>query len=198
MQSENVYIGDEKFQRFLDHYNCPTPLYTAKLKFAGAICSPNLELRPSDVISSFWSQAETPRLQTKDEADLFFKFFMGLWDNIFEKVKANKVKLDKIPFSDLEYYCQRRFAEVEQGYVEGFWGGREDVKIPAFLAEVIDSLSELAGVYASLGKKLAKGSDKEEIMQALRSADAMVEKAIAFIVENSVLPRIESLKRTVN
>ncbi len=72
------------------------------------------------------------------------------------------------------------------------------MKIPAFLAEVIDSLSELAGVYASLGKKLAKGSDKEEIMQALRSADAMVEKAIAFIIENSVLPRIESLKRTVN
>lgn len=195
---ENKYIGDEKMQKMLEHYKCQTPLEIVKLRFAGAICSPNLELRPTDVISSFWSQAETPRLQTKDEADLFFKFFMGLWDNVFEKVKANKVKLDKIPFGDLDYYCQRRFAEVEQGYVEGFWGGREDVKIPAFLAEVIDSLSELAGVYASLGKKLAKGSDKEEIMQALRSADAMVEKAIAFIIENSVLPRIESLKRTVN
>ena len=195
---ENKYIGDEKMQKMLEHYKCQTPLEIVKLRFAGAICSPNLELRPTDVISSFWPKAETPRLQTKDEADLFFKFFMGLWDNVFEKVKANKVKLDKIPFSDLEYYCQRRFAEVEQGYVEGFWGGREDVKIPAFLAEVIDSLSELAGVYASLGKKLAKGSDKEEIMQALRSADAMVEKAIAFIIENSVLPRIESLKRTVN
>ena len=195
---ENKYIGDEKMQKLLEHYKCPTPLEIVKMRFAGTICSPNLELRPSDVISSFWPRSETPRLQTKDEADLFFKFFMGLWDNVFEKVKANKVKLDKIPFGDLDYYCQRRFAEVEQGYVEGFWGGRGDVKIPAFLAEVIDSLSELAGVYASLGKKLAKGSDKEEIMQALRSADAMVEKAIAFIIESSVLPRIESLKRTVN
>ena len=195
---ENKYIGDEKMQKLLEHYKCQTPLEIVKMRFAGAICSPNLELRPSDVISSFWPRSETPRLQTKDEADLFFKFFMGLWDNVFEKVKANKVKLDKIPFGDLDYYCQRRFAEVEQGYVEGFWGGRGDVKIPAFLAEVIDSLSELAGVYASLGKKLAKGSDKEEIMQALRSADAMVEKAIAFIIESSVLPRIESLKRTVN
>ncbi len=88
---ENKYIGDEKMQKMLEHYKCQTPLEIVKLRFAGAICSPNLELRPTDVISSFWLKAETPRLQTKDEADLFFKFFMGLWDNVFEKVKANKV-----------------------------------------------------------------------------------------------------------
>lgn len=195
---ENKYIGDEKMAKMLEHYNCPTPLEIVKLRFAGAICSPNLELRPTDVISSFWPAGQAPRLQTKDEADLFFKFFMGLWDDVFEKVKANKIKLDKLPAKDLDYYCRRRFAEIEQGYVEGFWGGKTDVKIPAFLAGVIDSLSDLSGVYVSLGKKLEKGSDKEEIMQALRSADAMAEKAVAFIIENSVLPRIESLRRTVH
>ena len=192
---ENKYIGDEKMAKMLEHYQCPTPLEIVKLRFAGAICSPNLELRPTDVISSFWPAGQAPRLQTKDEADLFFRFFMGLWDDVFERVKNNKVMLDKLSFKDLDYYCRRRFAEVEQGYVEGFWGGKTDVKIPA---GVIDSLSDLSGVYASLGKKLEKGSDKEEIMQALRSADSMVEKAIAFIIENSVLPRIESLRRTVN
>ena len=202
MQSQNKYIGDDKMEKLLAHYQCPMPLNVVKMRFAGAVCSPNMELRPTDVISSLWEQNREPRLQTKEEAELFFKFFMGLWDEIFAQVKNNALTLPPYrPQTAREYWfllCRQRAEELAEGWVEGFWGGREDVKIPAFLAEVIDSLSELAGVYASLGKKLAKGSDKEEIMQALRSADAMVEKAIAFIIENSVLPRIESLKRTVN
>ena len=195
---ENKYIGDEKMSKMLEHYNCPTPLEIVKMRFCGAICSPNMELRPTDVISSFWPSGQVPRLQTKDEADLFFKFFMGLWDEIFDKVKSNKVKMEKISFKDLNYYCQRRFAEIEQGFVEGFWGGKEDLKLPAFLAEMIDSLSDLAGVYASLQQKLEKSSDTDEIINAINSADKMVEKTIAFIIENSVLPRIDSLQRAVN
>ena len=195
---ENKYIGDEKMSKMLEHYNCPTPLEIVKMRFCGAICSPNMELRPTDVISSFWPAGQVPRLQTKDEADLFFKFFMGLWDEIFDKVKSNKVKMEKISFKDLNYYCQRRFAEIEQGFVEGFWGGKDDLKLPAFLAEMIDSLSDLAGVYASLQQKLEKNSDTDEIINAINSADKMVEKTIAFIIENSVLPRIDSLQRAVN
>lgn len=193
---ENKYIGDEKMIKMLEHYNCVTPLEIIKMRFAGAICSPNLELRPTDVISSFWPTGQSPRLQTKEEADLFFKFFMGLWDDIFTKIKNNKIKLEKLAFKDLSYYCQRRFAEVEQGYIEGFWGGKTDFKLPAYLAEVIDSLSELAGVYTSLEKKIS--DNNEEVINALHSADRMVEKTISFIIENSVLPRIESLQRTVN
>lgn len=195
---ENKYIGDEKMTKMLEHYNCPTPLEVVKMRFAGAVCSPNLELRPTDVISSFWPQGQAPRLQTKDEADLFFKFFMGLWDEIFNLVKVNKIKLDKLPTKDLAYYCERRYAEVELGYVEGFWGGKQDIKIPAFLAELIDNISELAAVYNTLGKKLAGGAGTDEIEQALLSCDKTVEKSISFVIENSVLPRIESLKRVVN
>ena len=89
----NKYIGDEAFLKMLNHYNCPTPLNVIKMRFMGAICSPNLKLRPTDVISSFWPEGRTPRLETKAEADLFFKFFMGLWDKIFDDVKAIKVKV---------------------------------------------------------------------------------------------------------
>ena len=70
MKSQNEYIGDDSFKKMLDHYHCPTPLHVIKMRFAGAICSPNLELRPTEVISSFWPQGETPRLETKNEAEL--------------------------------------------------------------------------------------------------------------------------------
>ena len=71
------------------------------------------------------------------------------------------------------------------------------MQLPAFIARMVDSLSELSGVYGSLVKKLDKGTDLDEIVKTLSYTDKMVEKAVAFIIENSVLPRIESLRRTV-
>lgn len=199
MKSENKYIGDEAFEKLLEHYKCPTSLDVIKMRFTGAVCSPNIELRPSDVISSFWPAGQSPRLETKDEADLFFKFFMALWDDIFEAVKLNKVKLPNIKKShtDLPLYCDARYHEIEWGFVEGFWGGKQDLKLPAFVAEVIDSMTDLAGVYKSLEKKLDNSGKSAEIVQTLEHTDRMVEKAIAFIIENSVLPRIDSLTRVV-
>ena len=187
---ENKYIGDEKMIKMLEHYKCPTPLDVVKMRFVGAICSPNLELRPTDVISSFWPSGKAPRLQTKDEADLFFKFFMGLWDDIFERVKNNKIKLEKLSYKDLFEYFERRFVCIEQGFVEGFWGGNTDIKMPAYLAKLIDSMSELSGAYSGLNYKLAKGGNKEEITTALKSVDAMVEKTIAYIIEK-LIPSLE-------
>ena len=192
---QNKYIGDESFIKMLEHYACPTPLGVVKMRFAGAICSPNLKLRPTDVISSFWEEGRAPRLETKAEADLFFKFFMGLWDEIFDEVKTVRVKLPPLKDKNLASYCQTRFDEVEQGYVEGFFGGEENLKMPGFLAQIIDSLSELALAYQKLG---TKGENSSAAWDAVKHTDKMVNRAIEFIIENALLPRIEDLKRQVN
>jgi len=200
MKSQNKYIGDDKFVKMLEHYNCPAPINVVKMRFFGAICSPNMELRPTDVISSFWEEGQTPRLETKDEAELFFKFFMGLWDDCFEKVKNNKVSLPLHRFKgkeELKELCHARYEEIEAGFAEGFWGGCEDLKIPAYIAEIIDSISEVGGIYNMLIKKLDNGANVDEIAETVKHSDAMVEKAISFIIENSVMPRIDSLKREV-
>lgn len=91
MESQNKYIGDESFKKFLGHYGCPTPLPVVKMKFAGAVCSPNLDLRPADVISSFWPAGQAPRLETKNEADLFFKFLWGCGTRFFKKSEKTKL-----------------------------------------------------------------------------------------------------------
>ena len=198
MQSENEYIGDDKFKKFLEHYECPVPLNVVRMRFAGAICSPNLNLRPTDVISSFWDENRQPRLETKKEAELFFKFFMGLWDNVFEDIKHNRLHLPPADKKNLPIWCRNRYEEIEQGYLEGFWGGRDDLKIPAYLAEILDSLSELADVYLTLGKKADSNEKSAELTKTVAHTDKTAERAIGFIIENSVKPRIEELHRTVN
>ena len=135
MKSENEYIGDDNFKKFLNHYDCPTPLEIVRFRFAGAICSPNTDLRPTDVISSFWPDNRTPRLETKKEAELFFKFFMGLWDEVFTNISKNNLKFNKINKTyDLKEICQKRHDLLEHGFLEGFWGGMEDITIPAYIA----------------------------------------------------------------
>ncbi len=192
---DNKYIGDEAFEKMLAHYTCPTPLDVVKMRFAGAICSPNLKLRPTDVISSFWEEGREPRLETKQEADLFFKFFMGLWDEEFNKVKTARVKLPLLKDKDLTAYCQKRYDEVEQGYVEGFFGGEETLNIPAYVAQIVDSLSELALAYQKLG---ATSEVTPAVWENVKHTDKMVNKAIEFVIEHSVLPRIDDLQRKVN
>ena len=199
MKSENKYIGDDKFKKFLEHYNCPTPLEVVKLRFAGAVCSPNSELRPTDVIASFWQNNLAPRLETKNEAELFFKFFMGLWDEMFELVSANSIVLPRIePADDLITVCEDRYNELELGYVEGFWGGKEDIKVPAYIAEVIDSLTQLAEVYRSLVGKISPEKNNKNVFDAIIQCDKMAAKSINMLIEHYVLPHIDSLRRVVN
>jgi len=201
MQNENIYIGDDKFQRFLDHYACLTPLLTVKLKFLGAICSPNLNLRPADVIASLFDEHSQPRLQTKAEAELFFRFFMGLWDEMFEVVKTNTFSFPKAEKKDRDYLialCQERGSALEFGFAEGFWGGCSSLSIPNFAAELMNSIADMADVYEMLADKLKNSEDPKDIYKVILNTDAMAEKTIHFLVEHLVLPHIAKLTRSVN
>ena len=197
MKSENEYIGDDKFKKFLEHYDCPTPLSIVKLRFAGAICSPNGEIRPTDVISSLWENSQTPRLETKAEAELFFKFFMGLWDEMFRLVSQNDVVLPRIaPTADLTAVCTMRYDELELGFIEGFWGGLSELKIPAYIAKIVDSLSELAEVYKTLEQKIKPEQENKAVFDAIISCDKAANKSIHFIIEQYALPHIEEMKHS--
>lgn len=193
MQSQNEYIGDEKFKKFLEHYQCAAPLGVIKMRFAGTICSPNADLRPTDVISSLWPEGQEPRLETKNEAELFFKFFMGLWDKIFADIGFNKLKLPEFETKNISEMATERYNELEFGFLEGFFGGQDNIQIPAYVGQITDSLSELAEVYQILVKRIQKGESAELLRQTLKDTDKMVQKAINFIVENYALPKIKNI-----
>ena len=201
MQSQNKYIGDDKFIKMLEHYSCSANIDVIKLRFAGAICSPNLNLRPTDVISSLWENNKQPRLQTKEEAELFFKFFMGLWDDIFAKVKNNQISLPHFKIqnkTDLKNLCLGRYEQIESGFLEGFWGGQENLQIPAFIAQIIDSLNDLANIYLQLQKRSVTDQEFENLVKTINHTDKMVNSSFDFIIKNFVLPRFEKLSQSIN
>lgn len=197
MKSENEYIGDDKFKKFLEHYHCPTPLNVVKMRFAGAICSPNETLRPTDVIASLWENNQTPRLETKAEAELFFKFFMGLWDEMFHLVTANSLVLPRFaPNDDLTTVCLEHSDILEHGFNEGFWGGLATLKIPAHIAEIIDSLAELSAVYLKLQSQIKPEQENKAVFDALVECDKVANKTLHYIVEQYSLPHLEELKHS--
>jgi hypothetical protein len=52
---------------------------------------------------------------------------------------------------------------------------------------------------ATLYTKIAiKGETSDAAWDAVKHTDKVVERSINFIIENSVLPRIEDIKRSVN
>jgi uncharacterized protein YecA (UPF0149 family) len=201
MQSQNKYIGDDKFIKMLEHYSCSASLDVVKLRFAGAICSPNLNLRPTDVISSLWEENKQPRLQTKEEAELFFKFIMGLWDDIFAKVKNSQISLPLFKIkdkADLKNLCLARYEQIEAGFLEGFWGGQQNLQIPAFIAQIIDSLNDLAEIYMQLQNRSVTDSEFENLIKTINHTDKMVNASFDFIIKNFVLPRFEKLSNSIN
>jgi hypothetical protein len=146
-----------------------------------------------------WEENRTPRLETKAEADLFFKFFMGLWDEMFAAVADNTVALPHFNKKDnIEDLCNSRFEQLELGFVEGFWGGLDNLKIPAYIAEVTDSLSRMALLYKDLATKAKSQQNNKNIFDAIADCDKMANKSLSFLIENYALPHIEELKRTVN
>lgn len=205
MASKNKYIGDVSLEKMLDHYQCKAPLHLIKMRFIGGICSLNDSLKPADVISSFWEEGKEPRLDTKNEADLFFKFFMGLWFKQFEKVKKNEVKLKsflKLETVEAISLCLKtRVEEIEYGFIEGFWGGKDDIKMPVFVAELMDSLSDLCKLYSKLLNNLnddCTTEEKKAIALAINQADIMFNKSVNVLIENIVLPRISLISKAVN
>ena len=205
MASKNKYIGDVSLEKMLEHYNCKAPLHLIKMRFIGGVCSMNDELKPADIIASFWEEGKEPRLETKKEADLFFEFFMGLWFKQFEKVKKNEVKLK--PYLKLESVeaialcLKTRLEEIEFGFIEGFWGGKTDIKMPTFVAELIDSLSDMCKLYEKLLASLKDTATEEEksaIVSAIKQADSMFNKSVSALIEHVVLPKLASMTEAVN
>ncbi|WP_135079643.1 hypothetical protein [Terasakiella sp. SH-1] len=181
------YIGDAGVARFLEQYKSQTPFHVVRTRVLGGLASPNKDLLPVMVVASFWPEDDFPRFVTKDEADKFFSTFMGLWRRMEKMADAEGALLSaRGKLADLEEAKEtllRRLEEIEAGFIEGFWGGQDDMKMPSATAALIDGLSDEANAYSGLLQDLENWTDytpamREALQDEIVERDQVVEDAI--------------------
>lgn len=181
------YIGDAGVAKFLEQYGSATPFHVVRLRVLGALASPNKDLLPVMVIASFWPEDKFPKFVTKDEADTFFSTFMGLWRRLEKMSEASQNMLSatgKIPsLEDARETLLRRVEEVDAGFIEGFWGGLDDMPMPSATAALIDGLGSEAEAYHALLEDVSQWNDytdgmRTALLDELEERDQIVEDAI--------------------
>ena len=168
------YIGDAGVAKFLETYKSHTPFYIARMRVLGALASPHKDLLPVMVISSFWAEGEFPKFVTKDEANQFFSTFMGLWRRMEKMAQAQNNLLSACPslstHKEAISHLEKRILELEAGFIEGFWGGVDDLPMPSASAALIDALGDEAVAYQTLLEDVKSWSDyNDTIRTALRN-----------------------------
>lgn len=163
-----TYPGDKAFQSFLNQYDCPTPLPVIKMRILGAIASPDIALGPVAVIASLWPTGGDPRLEKQDEAAAFFDTFLTLWAEMLRcrdgEAKPSLPKKTLKTEKEAQDLSFSRVDLIESGFLEGFWAGKSDLKMPAIVAQTVDALSDQAQAYALLatGEHFLLPQEKEE------------------------------------
>ncbi|MDV7339555.1 hypothetical protein RYZ26_08125 [Terasakiella sp. A23] len=191
------YIGDAGVAKFLEQYKSQTPFYVVRMRVCGALASPNKDLLPVMVVASFWEEDKFPRFVTKDEAETFFSTFMGLWRRMEkmagagQKVLSARGKISTI--EDAKELLMTRVEEIDAGFIEGFWGGQDDMKMPSATAALIDGLSDEAESYNALYQDISEWSDysdnmRDALIEEIDERDTVVEdamKALLLLKEKS-------------
>jgi hypothetical protein len=181
------YTGDTAFTAFLNRIECPAPFHVVRMRFLGAIASPADDILPVPVIQSLWPEDDQLDLATMDDAKTFFDSFIGLWNRQAKPEGSSQVRLTRFKTprtsKDVEQCLLTRLEEIEDGFVEGFWAGHDDLDMSAAAAGLIDLVSETAGQYAELtnavrdlGKLSQKGA--KDLSQAISEYDGVAERAM--------------------
>ncbi len=186
------YPGHAAFKRFLKKYGCPAPIHVVRMRMLGAIASPHPSLMPVQVIQSFWPDDEQPQLETAEEAQAFFAAFTSLWNWCVKHQTGAARKLTPVKnvrtLADIRRYLITRIEEVDGGFVEGFWGGQEDLDMTSTASGIVDVISDGAVTYAEILRTLepAKTLSAENIRVIADQAadtDEVVEMAMGELMK---------------
>lgn len=193
LSREVPYLGDQAVRKFLANHQSRVPFHVVRLRILGALASPNRELVPMMVFASFWPEGNFPRFETQKQSETFFNLFMGLWQRI-EKQAADlspmlETKLAVRNLSDIRQLLMQRIEELDGGFLEGFWGGCEDLPMTSAMAALIDGLSLESEWYASLLSDLteiseseAQGARIDSLLVAINERDQICEDAMASLL----------------
>jgi hypothetical protein len=77
-------VTSQQLQALLTQHACPTPLHILRMRFLGAIASPQLDASPTRVLEQAWG-GSLPEFTSQDDAEEMIQAFVeGLWNQLVQ------------------------------------------------------------------------------------------------------------------
>ena len=196
------YVGDERIRDLLRDHGCPSPFHAVRTRFLGNIATPRLDASPVQVIKDLWG-GELPEFEEIDAANDLFQDLMSLWNHLTRHQSRPKPfrlvrEAAKPEQESLRSLCRTRTEELE-GFVDGLFGGDEDLDRPVRAAEGMERLAEINAMIHGITRLLddpAQSPTERELADTLRNLKKLTrvaEKEIHAVVLACVRARREAL-----
>jgi hypothetical protein len=155
-------VTDQQVQALLTRYACPTPLHVLRMRFLGAIASPQLDVSPIRVVEQAWG-GELPEFATQEDAEeLIQALVAGLWNRLSQHQNSrNPFRLPRTEVKPtrqaLMALAQMRSQELA-GFVDGLFGPEEEMDLPEKAHEAMNVLADVQSMFAGALPLLADES----------------------------------------
>lgn len=82
-------VTEQQLQALLTRHACPTPLHVLRMRFLGAIASPQLDISPIKTLERSWGGALPEFTSQKNVEELIQAFVEGLWNQLSQHQNAS-------------------------------------------------------------------------------------------------------------
>ncbi len=196
--------NEKAIRALLRKHACPIGYHEVRTRLLGAIASPDPDVKPMNVIASFWGGA-LPEFDSIDDAnELLGTLVMGLWNQLSvhqdPKVPFKAMAVPMEPTAaNLGNFGNVRGQEAE-GFVEGLFNGAERADLPERAHEAITHLGDIRAMMLSVADLIERTAgepeDRDQIKETikhLRTMTQIMETEIHAAVLSCVRARTQGL-----
>ena len=151
-QRRSSVVDRQQVQGLLRKYACPVPYHEVRTRFLGSIASPELSASPLQIVKNLWGGTLPEFELIEDLNRLIDTLINGLWNTLTVHQKRNEpFRLVKVPLepsvANLANLALIRRQEID-GFVEGLFGGSEEIDLPERANASLGMLAEMRGMVA--------------------------------------------------
>jgi hypothetical protein len=203
-QRRSPVVDRQQVHGLLCRYACPVPYHEVRTRFLGSIASPELSASPLQIVKDLWG-GTLPAFQSIEDLNrLIDTLINGLWNTLTVHQKRNepfrmvKVRLEP-SVANLAKLALIRRQEID-GFVEGLFGGSEEIDLPERANASLGILAELRGMVAGahdLTTREVKPADPAQIHETFRHVcelTRIMEREIHAVVLDCTRVRREMLR----
>lgn len=192
MSAKPKPFSEKATRELLASYECPTPYHAVRARFLGAIATPLPTVAPMTALRQLWG-GELPEFNSLDAVnELIGVLVNGLWNDLAKHQKRTApFRLTPIAPArtreGLLSFARLRREEAD-GFVDGLFGGEDEVDFPESASTGLDHIRNARAVLAGTEDLAADPSkpiepaELAETIELLRSLSRILENEINAVV----------------